>query len=34
VPAALAGTLPILRCFPEVLTWGAWLSGKAACLPP
>lgn len=32
-PAAHAGALPILRCFPEVLTWGAWLSGKAARLP-
>ena len=28
-PAAVAGTLPLLRCFPGLLTWGARLSGKA-----
>src|SRR5262249_3382317 len=28
-PAAVAGTLPLLRCFPRVLSWGARLSGKA-----
>ncbi len=29
-PAAVAGALPLLRCFPGLLTWGARLSGKAA----
>jgi 2-polyprenyl-6-methoxyphenol hydroxylase-like FAD-dependent oxidoreductase len=28
-PAVVAGTLPLLRCFPGLLTWGARLSGKA-----
>jgi hypothetical protein len=28
-PAAVAGALPLLRCFPAVLSWGARLSGKA-----
>ena len=28
-PAAVAGTLPLLRWFPRLLTWGARLSGKA-----
>jgi 2-polyprenyl-6-methoxyphenol hydroxylase-like FAD-dependent oxidoreductase len=28
-PAAVAGSLPLLRCFPGLLTWGARLSGKA-----
>jgi len=29
-PAAVGGTLPLLRCFPGLLSWGARLSGKAA----
>jgi len=28
-PAAVAGVLPLVRCFPMLLTWGARLSGKA-----
>jgi flavin-dependent dehydrogenase len=28
-PGLVAGTLPVLRCFPGLLTWGARLSGKA-----
>jgi flavin-dependent dehydrogenase len=28
-PTAVAGTLPLLRRFPRLLTWGARLSGKA-----
>ncbi len=28
-PVAVAGALPLLRCFPGLLTWGARLSGKA-----
>jgi flavin-dependent dehydrogenase len=28
-PGAVAGTLPVLRGFPRLLTWGARLSGKA-----
>ena len=28
-PAAVAGSMPLLRCFPGLLTWGARLSGKA-----
>ncbi len=28
-PAAVTGALPLLRCFPRLLTWGARLSGKA-----
>jgi len=28
-PAAVAGMVPLLRCFPGLLTWGARLSGKA-----
>jgi menaquinone-9 beta-reductase len=33
-PAAVAGALPLLRYFPELLTWGARLSGKAARVVP
>jgi flavin-dependent dehydrogenase len=33
-PAAVAGALPLLRCFPGLLTWGARLSGKAARVVP
>jgi flavin-dependent dehydrogenase len=29
-----ARTLPIVKRFPEILTWGAWLSGKTAQLVP
>lgn len=29
-PAAVAASLPIIRRFPRVLTWGAWCSGKTA----
>jgi 2-polyprenyl-6-methoxyphenol hydroxylase-like FAD-dependent oxidoreductase len=32
-PAAVAGSLPLLRLFPSVLTMGARLSGKAAAVP-
>jgi flavin-dependent dehydrogenase len=28
-PAAVAGTLPVLHCFPGLISWGARLSGKA-----
>jgi flavin-dependent dehydrogenase len=28
-PAVVAGALPLLRCFPGLLSWGARLSGKA-----
>jgi hypothetical protein len=28
-PTAVAGVLPLLRCFPGLLTWGARFSGKA-----
>jgi flavin-dependent dehydrogenase len=28
-PAAVAGALPLVRCYPSLLTWGARLSGKA-----
>jgi flavin-dependent dehydrogenase len=28
-PALVAGALPLLRCFPGLLSWGARLSGKA-----
>ena len=28
-PAVVRGTLPLLRCFPGILSWGARLSGKA-----
>jgi flavin-dependent dehydrogenase len=31
-PAVMAGTLPLLRCWPKLLTWGARLSGKATCV--
>jgi flavin-dependent dehydrogenase len=31
-PAAVAGLLPILACFPALLNWGARLSGKATCI--
>jgi 2-polyprenyl-6-methoxyphenol hydroxylase-like FAD-dependent oxidoreductase len=33
-PAAVRGALPLLRCFPGLLTWGARLSGKAARVVP
>jgi 2-polyprenyl-6-methoxyphenol hydroxylase-like FAD-dependent oxidoreductase len=33
-PAAVAGALPLLRCFPALLTWGARLSGKATRVVP
>jgi flavin-dependent dehydrogenase len=33
-PFAVAGVLPWLRWFPELLTWGARLSGKAALIVP
>ncbi len=33
-PAAVASTLPLLRCFPGLLTWGARLSGKATRVVP
>jgi 2-polyprenyl-6-methoxyphenol hydroxylase-like FAD-dependent oxidoreductase len=33
-PAAVAGALPLLRCFPGLLTWGARLSGKATRVVP
>jgi hypothetical protein len=28
-PAAVAAVLPLLQCFPRLLTWGARWSGKA-----
>lgn len=28
-PAVVAGAVPLIRCFPGLLTWGARLSGKA-----
>jgi flavin-dependent dehydrogenase len=31
-PAVVAGTLPLLRCWPKLLTWGARWSGKATCV--
>jgi 2-polyprenyl-6-methoxyphenol hydroxylase-like FAD-dependent oxidoreductase len=33
-PAAVAGAMPLLRCFPRLLTWGARLSGKATRVVP
>ncbi len=33
-PAAVAGALPLLRCFPGLLSWGARLSGKAKLVVP
>jgi hypothetical protein len=33
-PAAVVGTLPLLRWFPGLLSWGARLSGKATCIVP
>jgi 2-polyprenyl-6-methoxyphenol hydroxylase-like FAD-dependent oxidoreductase len=33
-PAAVAGSMPLLRCFPGLLTWGARLSGKATRVVP
>jgi flavin-dependent dehydrogenase len=33
-PAAVATSLPVLRCLPRILTWGAQLSGKASCVVP
>jgi flavin-dependent dehydrogenase len=33
-PWAVAGSMPLLRCFPGLLNWGARLSGKASdCRP-
>jgi flavin-dependent dehydrogenase len=29
-PAVVAGTLPLLQCFPGMLSWGARLSGKVS----
>jgi flavin-dependent dehydrogenase len=31
-PNAFVGALPILKCFPKILTWGAQLSGKSTRL--
>jgi 2-polyprenyl-6-methoxyphenol hydroxylase-like FAD-dependent oxidoreductase len=33
-PAAVTGALPLLRCFPRLLTWGARLSGKSRTIIP
>ena len=31
-PAAVNSALPLLRCWPGLLTWGARLSGKATAV--